>query len=284
MLAAHLVREDVSRDIAMELQQHIARQRRAGADHFDEIAGVRIIENHVRSYPKGSLGAHLLGYVAEIDPDTLAHLRPEGYERMTVEQQREVNPLGYSVGDYWGATGIEHNWESSSAGSAGGGSSSSTRAGATARAPKPSASSTSRASRSPFPGASLRLSIDVALLQEHPQGDAAVSRRAPSWRSRCEPDASSRSTPSLTTTPTTSPAARATRRCARPSTSSTPTHLRPMLDKTMSGAFPPGSTFKPFAALAALENHTIEPEEYQNCEGYVPSAGASCTAPTCTAR
>ena len=31
--------------------------------------------------------------------------------------------------------------------------------------------------------------------------------------------------------------------------------LRPMLDKTMSGAFQPGSTFKPFTALAALEDN-----------------------------
>ena len=32
-----------------------------------------------------------------------------------------------------------------------------------------------------------------------------------------------------------------------------------MLDKTMSGAYPPGSTFKPFSALAALEDKIIDP-------------------------
>jgi penicillin-binding protein 2 len=48
-----------------------------------------------------------------------------------------------------------------------------------------------------------------------------------------------------------------------------PDYKRPMLDKTMSGAFPPGSTFKPFAALAALENRSLKPEEMQNCEGQI---------------
>ncbi len=45
--------------------------------------------------------------------------------------------------------------------------------------------------------------------------------------------------------------------------------LRPMLDKTMSGAFQPGSTMKPFSALAALEDHVIDPEHTEKCEGYV---------------
>ena len=45
--------------------------------------------------------------------------------------------------------------------------------------------------------------------------------------------------------------------------------LRPMLDKTMSGAFQPGSTMKPFSALAALEDHLIDPEHTEKCEGYV---------------
>jgi penicillin-binding protein 2 len=45
--------------------------------------------------------------------------------------------------------------------------------------------------------------------------------------------------------------------------------LRPMLDKTMSGAFQPGSTMKPFSALAGLEDHVIDPEHTEKCEGYV---------------
>jgi penicillin-binding protein 2 len=44
--------------------------------------------------------------------------------------------------------------------------------------------------------------------------------------------------------------------------------LQPMLDKTMSGAYPPGSTFKPFSALAALEDRIVDPREKVRCDGY----------------
>ena len=45
--------------------------------------------------------------------------------------------------------------------------------------------------------------------------------------------------------------------------------LRPMLDKTMSGAFQPGSTFKPFSALAGLEDRLVDPEEKERCDGFL---------------
>ena len=41
---------------------------------------------------------------------------------------------------------------------------------------------------------------------------------------------------------------------------------RPLLDKAMSGTYPPGSTFKPTVALAAL-NAGIDPERRVNCSG-----------------
>jgi penicillin-binding protein 2 len=42
-----------------------------------------------------------------------------------------------------------------------------------------------------------------------------------------------------------------------------------MLDKTTSGAFQPGSTFKPFSALAALEDKIVDPAEHERCDGYL---------------
>ncbi len=42
---------------------------------------------------------------------------------------------------------------------------------------------------------------------------------------------------------------------------------RPLLDKALSGTYPPGSTFKPMTALAALESGMIDPEERINCTG-----------------
>src|ERR1700677_4251202 len=54
----------------------------------------------------------MLGYVAEVGPETLARVRPHGYEDLSREEQQRLNPLGYETGDRVGATGIERAWES----------------------------------------------------------------------------------------------------------------------------------------------------------------------------
>lgn len=43
---------------------------------------------------------------------------------------------------------------------------------------------------------------------------------------------------------------------------------RPLADKTISGAYPPGSTVKMITALAALEEGLVDPEEEITCRGY----------------
>ena len=43
--------------------------------------------------------------------------------------------------------------------------------------------------------------------------------------------------------------------------------LKAALDKTVSGAYPPGSTFKPFTALAALEKGLIDARQFSQCRG-----------------
>lgn len=44
---------------------------------------------------------------------------------------------------------------------------------------------------------------------------------------------------------------------------------RPLANKTVQGAYPPGSTFKMVTALAALEAGVITPETTHNCPGYI---------------
>ncbi len=43
--------------------------------------------------------------------------------------------------------------------------------------------------------------------------------------------------------------------------------LKPLLDKTISAAYPPGSTYKPFSALAGLDEHLISPQTQVDCRG-----------------
>ncbi|MDX5349216.1 MAG: penicillin-binding protein 2, partial [Paracoccaceae bacterium] len=48
---------------------------------------------------------------------------------------------------------------------------------------------------------------------------------------------------------------------------------RPLANKTVSGAYPPGSTFKMVTALAALEAGVITPETRVRCPGYIEYGG-----------
>ncbi len=61
-----------------------------------DLSGVIIVVEPVRSYPLGTIAAHVLGYVGEIDPDELA--------------AREAD--GYKVGDLIGKAGVERVYES----------------------------------------------------------------------------------------------------------------------------------------------------------------------------
>lgn len=49
--------------------------------------------------------------------------------------------------------------------------------------------------------------------------------------------------------------------------------FRPLADKTVQGAYPPGSTIKMSNALAALETGLMDPEETVACNGYVEISG-----------
>jgi penicillin-binding protein 2 len=48
---------------------------------------------------------------------------------------------------------------------------------------------------------------------------------------------------------------------------------RPLFDKTVQGAYPPGSTIKMSNALAALEGGAMDPDEHVTCRGYVDISG-----------
>jgi penicillin-binding protein 2 len=63
--------------------------------HNDDFPGVDVVELPVRTYPLGSAGAHVLGYLGEIDEDKLASPDFDGYQ----------------AGDRVGVTGVEAVFE-----------------------------------------------------------------------------------------------------------------------------------------------------------------------------
>ncbi len=252
-----LVREDVSRDVVAELKQH-----------HDELAGVDVVGVPVRFYPYKNLGAHMLGYVAEVDSETLAKYRPKGYEDLARDEQQRENPLDYEAGDTVGATGIERAWESYLRGQRGWEKRVVDARGRYRSGPETEHLVDAPPRMDPIPGRDLRLSVDVELeqaieraMRPHAAGAAVVidvrTGRLLALYSKPDFDPNDLS----------GGAGKARVREAFTRMYADP--LRPMLDKTMSGAFQPGSTMKPFSALAGLEDHVIDPEHTEKCEGYV---------------
>jgi penicillin-binding protein 2 len=252
-----LIREDVARDIVSELKQHT-----------DELGGASVTENAVRFYPYKNLGSHMLGYIAEIDPEALAKFRPDGADQLTTEERQKLNPLGYEPGDYIGATGIEHAWESYLRGQRGWEKRVVDAHGTYRSGPDAERLIDPPRRQDPLPGRDLRLSIDIDLekaidvaMRPHPSG-AVVAIDVRSGRILAL-----YSKPDFDPNDLSGGAGR--QRVRETFNRLYPDPYRPMLDKTMSGAFPPGSTFKAFAAMAALENHSINPELTHRCDGYI---------------
>ena len=79
-----VIKEDVSRTVMSYLLEHTA-----------SFPGVEIQKNYLRAYPHGSLAAHLLGNVGEID----------------AEQLKEKRFSGYASGDVIGRGGLEWSYD-----------------------------------------------------------------------------------------------------------------------------------------------------------------------------
>jgi penicillin-binding protein 2 len=235
-----LVKEDISRDAVAVLETHIA-----------ELPGIDVVPFPVRYYPNKDLVGQALGFMAEIDGDTLMRLRT----------------LGYVEGDRRGVAGIERGWESYLRGTRGW-----QKVVVDARGRRHPDEESQKLiddpkRRDPVPGRDLRLSLDLDL-----QKALAKSMRGHLGGAGVVVEVRSGRILAMYSKPSYDPnelsggngveAVRAAFRRLQQDP------LMPLLDKTMSGAYPPGSTFKPFSALAALGESLVDPNKRVNCRGF----------------
>jgi penicillin-binding protein 2 len=234
-----LLEVDVDRDVVASLETY----RR-------ELPGVRVVPSPVRSFPFGPLGAHMIGYMREVDADTLAE-HPEA---------------GYRAGDRLGAVGVERRWESYLRGQ---------------RGYKRFIRKKTKRDRledleerylgeermeEPSPGRDISLTLDIELVQSaeramrgHLAGAVVVvdvrTGRVLAAHSKPSFD------PNIVSGGAGIDAIREAfrRYYADP--------LKPTLDRTISAAYPPGSTYKPFTALAALDKGIITQDLQTDCRG-----------------
>ncbi len=189
--------------------------------------GVEVKARLFRSYPLGETGSHLLGYIGRINPA----------EKKAMEDWEEADQGNYKGTEYIGKLGLEQSYERQLHGTAGFEEVETSAGGRAVRRLR---------SHAPTPGDKLVLSIDIRLqaLVEDMFGDrrgalvaldprtgevlAFVSKPsfdpnlfvdgidAESWRDLIE------------------------------------SIDKPLLNRALRGTYPPGSTFKPFMAMAAL--------------------------------
>lgn len=232
-----LLKEDISRDAVASLSTHEA-----------ELPGVEVVPVPVRYYPFEEVGSHVLGYMAEVDGDRLVALRSAGY----VE------------GDRLGVAGVERAWESYLHGTRGWEKAlidahGRRRPGGEGIIGKPRRVD-------PIPGRDLRLTLDADIQKAMDKAfRGEVAGGVVLLEVRTGRILGMYSKPSFDPNALSGGSGKQVIRDAFHRLYADP--LKPVLDKTISGAYPPGSTFKPFTALAALEKGLIDPRMSMQCKG-----------------
>ena len=222
-------------------------------EHQDELPGVRIARSWIRSYPQGTLAAQLLGHVGEAD-----------------EQQIEADPA-LRPGDEIGQGGIESAFDAYLRGTPG-----------VARLKVDSLGrprSSLVPAQLPQPGTAVRLTIDAKLQRASEQAlryGIALAQENDQWYADggavVALDPRDGQVLALASSPTFNPAVyagRATERQLAPLVNDKAAAERnfPALDRATAGLYPPGSTFKPVTALAAMQEGLLSPWQILPCTG-----------------
>ncbi len=256
-------------------------------ERAEDFRGVQIAGTYLRYYPHRELAAHVLGYVSEISPQQLKQLRTQGYEG----------------GDTIGQTGVEAVYDKYLRGIPG---KAQLRVDSLGRPKSPIVPKDP-----PHSGNALRLTLDLKLQLAAEEAIRYGIERARNsaclgcWNANggaiVALDPRDGSVRALASYPTYSPSVYVgrVRRRALDAAGLTPRTAEamnfPALDRTIHAAYPPGSTFKPVTAIAAMQEHILQPYESLACTGsyekngqvfknWDPFVNESMTLPTALAK
>lgn len=230
---------DVSRESLAALETH-------AADLTDDAGrtAIDVVATPVRTYPFHALGAHAVGYLNEISEAERIELRTAGYRR----------------GDLVGRTGIERAWENILRGHRG-----------FRRVPvdaqghildDEALDGSGPSLVDPIPGRDITLTLDMELMRiverafrGHPSGAVVVV------------DVRTGAIRALFSKPSYDLEAWSRGLSHSDYAALRDDPFRPLIDKTIYETYFPASTFKPFSALAALEDGIVEPSTRVHCDG-----------------
>ena len=232
-------------------------------EHQEQLRGVEVKQTYLRYYNSQALGAQVLGYVGEISKEQLARMRKDGYR----------------PGDRIGQIGVEAAYDQYLRGQPG---IAERRVDALGRPRGPLA-----LAQAPVPGNAVRLTIDIALQRAaeralsygirlaHQNGDWAADGGA-----IVALDPNTGEVLAMASAPTYKPAVyagRVDREKLRPllDPEAAKEANYPALNRATAAIYPPGSTFKPVTALAALQEHLITPDQALPCTGSYRASGVT---------
>ena len=209
-----------------------------------ELAGVAIEQGMVRQYPYGPVAAHILGYVAAVS-----------------EQELTGDPLLELPDFRIGKSGVEKAEDSLLRGTAG---TSQVEVNAFGRVVREIATTSGR------PGQDVVLGIDMAMQ------DFVTRRCAVEPSVSCVLlDAVTGDVLALVSSPGFDPTAFSTGLTPAMWQELSTDPRNPLTDKAIAGVYPPGSTFKPVVAMAALESGIVTTETTISCPGYLELGDAT---------
>jgi penicillin-binding protein 2 len=227
-------------------------------EHKKEFPGMTIEDTFIRRYPHGDLAAHILGYVGEISEDQL--------------KQRK----GYKLGDSIGQGGIEASFDRELRGIPG---VEQKRVDSLGQPTGPK-----ETKQFPVPGYGLRLTLDAKIQRAAQLAVIDGINRAQAdhkWYAKAGAvvalDPRDGAIRAMASYPTFDPTAYTRRKKSdlAPLLYPEPAEAAnyPALNRALAGAYPPGSTFKPVTALAAMQEHILAPYNSLPCTGSYEVAG-----------
>ena len=216
-----------------------------------DFPGVRIEQTQVRRYPRGELAPQILGNVGEIDEMQLKELK------------------GYKLGDRVGQRGVEAAFDPYLRGKSG---LAQVRVDSSGRR-----RSEAVLTLAPTPGDAVRLTLDAQLqraAEDAIRHGMALAEQNENWYSRggaaVAIDPRNGEVLALASLPTYHPGVYSNphlREGLKPLTQADAALAEntPGLNRATAGLYPPGSTFKPVTALAAIQEGLLSPYEAIDC-------------------
>jgi penicillin-binding protein 2 len=233
----------------IEIFSDIDREQLAALEtHLTELPALDIVTVPLRDYPYSTLGAHLIGYLNEVNEEDLASA---------------ANPGEYRAGDRIGRNGLEKRYEPLLRGSRGFRRVIVDARGNALEGATPDSLDVEML-RKPVPGNDLQLTIDMRLMEAidgafgpYPSGAAVVV------------DVHTGAIRALYSKPVYDPNEMSSGLSTERYAELTKDPFRPLIDKAIYETYFPGSTFKVFTALAALEEAVVDPGQRVECTGFL---------------